>query len=78
MELLEQAKSIVEECKDEEQEYLDNMPESFRNGDKGSTAESNASELESAECSVDEAVDDLSSICDKIDAAISSVEGGQE
>lgn len=41
--------SAVEYIKDEEQEYFDNMPESLQGGDKGQQAESNVSELESAQ-----------------------------
>lgn len=78
VDLLEQAKSIIEECKDEEQEYYDNMPESFQSGDKGSTAESNVENLDLAECSIEGAVDDLNSVVEKIDEAISNTEGGQE
>jgi hypothetical protein len=36
---LEQIKSEIEECRDEEQEYLYNMPESFQSSDKGTTTE---------------------------------------
>ena len=75
---LEEAKSIIEECKDEEQEYYDNMPESFQQSDKGTTAENNVSELESSEYSIDNAIDDLQGIIEKIDDAISSAENGQE
>lgn len=76
--LIEQAKTIIEECKDEEQEYHDNMPESFQQGDKGSTAESNISELENAEYALEGAIDDLGGIIEKLDEATSSAENGQE
>lgn len=38
--LIEQAKEILQECLDEEQEYFDNMPESIQNGEKGERAQS--------------------------------------
>ncbi|OHV24925.1 hypothetical protein EOS93_25295 [Rhizobium sp. RMa-01] len=38
--MIEEAKSILETCRDEEQDYYyDNMPESFQNGDKGDVAQ---------------------------------------
>lgn len=36
--LISQAKDILEQCRDDEQEYYDNMPESFQNGNKGEVA----------------------------------------
>lgn len=38
----------LEALKDEEQEYFDNMPEGFQTGEKGQTAESAISELDTA------------------------------
>ena len=35
---LEDLKSIIEPLKDEEQEYIDNMSENLRNGDRAATA----------------------------------------
>lgn len=62
VELLNQAQSIIEECRDEEQEYYDNMPESFQNGERGEAAlaaidmmESALSEIEGAVSSAEEA-----------------------
>lgn len=50
--------AAIEEIKDEEQAYFDNMPESFQNGDKGSKSQ--------------EAIDALEEI--DIDNIISSLE----
>ena len=36
---LEEAKGALESARDEEQDYLNNMPESFQNGEKGQTAQ---------------------------------------
>ena len=44
----------VEELKDEEQEYYDNMPESFQSGDKGQQAEQAVDTLDSAMQSLEE------------------------
>lgn len=35
LELISQAKDILEEVKDEEQEAFDNLPESFQYGERG-------------------------------------------
>lgn len=55
--LMEEAQGILETCKDEEQEYYDNMPESFQNGEKGSAAQEATSALECACDSLTEAID---------------------
>jgi uncharacterized coiled-coil DUF342 family protein len=47
-ETAEEFKTRAEEIRDEEQEYFDNMPESFQNGDKGDNAQSVVSELDAA------------------------------
>ena len=46
--LINQAKGILEECRDDEQEYYDNMPENLQNGDKGNTAQEGIGVLEEA------------------------------
>lgn len=50
---LDEAKGIIEECRDEEQEYFDNMPESLQSGDRGAAAQ--------------EAIDTMDSVADAID-----------
>lgn len=37
--LLDEFRSKIEDIRDGEQEYLDNMPESFQNGEKGEKAQ---------------------------------------
>lgn len=44
----DELKERIEAVRDEEQEYFDNMPESFQQGDKGSMAEEAISNLDSA------------------------------
>ena len=39
IQLLDEAKEILETARDEEQEYFDSMPESLQGGDKGQEAE---------------------------------------
>lgn len=46
--LVDEAIAIVEEMKDEEQDYYDQMPESFQGGEKGESAQTAIDELESA------------------------------
>lgn len=45
---IEEAKSIIEAVKDEEQEAFDGMPENMQQGDRGSAMESAVSNLEDA------------------------------
>lgn len=64
---LEELKSVLEDkhsgdadtLHDEEQDYFDNMPESFQQGDRGQAAEAAADAIESAKDSIDEAVSAL-------------------
>lgn len=64
VELLEEAQSIIESCRDEEQEYMDNMPENLQESEKYYAAE--------------EAVNNMDEVYDKIDEVINSVESAME
>ena len=46
--MVETAKGILEACRDEEQDYFDNMPESFQSGQKGEEAQAAIDALEEA------------------------------
>lgn len=59
---LEDLKGEVEQARDDEQEYLDNMPESLQGGDKGQAAEAAISALEQAIEALETAVDALQGI----------------
>lgn len=37
--MIDEAKTLLETCRDDEQEYFDNMPESFQSGEKGELAQ---------------------------------------
>jgi uncharacterized coiled-coil DUF342 family protein len=66
---LDDIRSQLETIRDEEQDYFDNMPESFQSGDKGQAAESAVSYL-------DEAIGSIESI--ELDDAIGSLESAGE
>lgn len=55
--LIERGLEILETCRDEEQEYYDNMPESFQNGDKGQSATAAVDVLETAIDQIREGID---------------------
>jgi ribosome recycling factor len=55
--MLEEAKADLETARDEEQDYYDNMPESFQGGDKGDTAQNSIDALEEAINAMDEVID---------------------
>lgn len=59
--LLHDAQEIIETCRDEEQDYLDSMPESFQGGEKGSMAESAIENMESAMNGIEEALSGVES-----------------
>src|SRR3546814_19074919 len=47
-ERLDEAKQLLEAIRDDEQDYYDNMPESFQGGDKGCAAEAAIDQLSTA------------------------------
>lgn len=59
IELIEQARSIIECAKDEEQEYADNMPESLQESEKHERAEEIAYSLEELLDSLSDAVETI-------------------
>ena len=59
---LEDLKGEVEQARDDEQDYLDNMPESLQGGDKGQAAEAAVSALESAIEALETAIDALGEV----------------
>jgi len=50
---------FIDSLKDDEQEYFDNMPESFQNSEKGEAAQAAVDAFDSALASIDEAKDFL-------------------
>ena len=58
---LEEIKGMVEDARDEEQEYYDNMPEGFQNGEKGDAAQT--------------CIDGLQSIADELDELLGYIDG---
>lgn len=53
---LEHIKSVFENIRDEEQDYYDNMPESFRNGEKGQNVEQAVTYLDDVISNLEEAI----------------------
>lgn len=60
--LMEQAKDIIVEVREEEEEKLENMPESFRCGEKGEQMETYIEYLNEAEEKADDAICNLNEI----------------
>lgn len=58
---LDSVMSIVEDAASEEQEYFDNMPEGFQQGEKGERADEVASELEEARSNLEDCLNALES-----------------
>lgn len=56
---LEECATDVDAVHGDEQEYYDNMPESFQNGDKGSTVQEALDALEAAQDGITQAIDGL-------------------
>lgn len=62
IELMEQAKDIITELREEEEEKLDNMPEGIRYSEKGEQIETAMEYLQEAENQADEAICNLGEI----------------
>lgn len=60
--LIEQAKDIIIEVREEEEEKLENMPESFRYGERGEQMETYIEYLNEAEEKADDAICNLNEI----------------
>lgn len=58
---IEGLRVALEELKDQESEYFDNMPESLQSGDKGQVAEEAVAQMEEALDALDTALDCINS-----------------
>lgn len=56
---LEELKEQITNVMSEEQEYYDNIPENLQMSEKAENSQNAISELENAECSIDEAISSL-------------------
>ena len=59
VELLEEALSIIELCKDEEQEAFDNLPDSFQESERGEKMDEYIYYMEDVMMSIENAADTL-------------------
>lgn len=66
-EKIQEASSIVETCKDEEEESYDNLPEGVQDSERGEAMEENASQL-------DDAMSELESIGDSVGEQIDLIQ----
>ena len=56
---MEEAKTIVDECRDEEQDGFDNLSEGLQCSERGVAMEEAASNLDSASDSIQDAIDNI-------------------
>lgn len=56
IEILTHSRDEIETLAGEEEDYRDNMPESFQDGEKGQTAEAATDNFEEAKDMIDEAI----------------------
>lgn len=71
---IDNAKVDVEDNKDGEQEYFDNMPEGLQSGEKGSAAEQAVSDMEDAVNILEEAVEAFQTIVEKLEEAADKID----
>ena len=62
IDLLSEAKEIIEDVQEQEQEYMDNMPESMQDGEKGMKVNEGLQALGDADMSCEEAIEHLQEI----------------
>lgn len=55
--LLREAQAIIQQARDEEQEYRDNLPENMQSGERADAIDGNISCLEDADQAIDEICD---------------------
>jgi type II secretory pathway pseudopilin PulG len=58
-ELLREAQAIIQQARDEEQEYRDNLPDNMQDGERADAIDGNISCLEDADQAIDEICDTL-------------------
>lgn len=61
-EMLRDAYSIIESCKDDEEEAYDNLPESFQDGERGGEMQEYIDTMEEALDQIDEAANAIEEI----------------
>lgn len=71
----EEAKEMIENARDEEQEYKDNMPENMQDGEKGSMADSAIDNLENAASAAESYIDELNTANDELQTVIDRLQG---
>lgn len=69
-ESIEGAKTIIETCKDEEQECYDGLPESMQEGEKGDAMQENIDDLDEAYYNIEDWPDTVDETVKKIQEAI--------
>ncbi len=57
--MLDEARAIIEDCRDEEQDYFDNIPENMQDGERAQISEA------AIEC-MDTAIDSLEEVIDNV------------
>lgn len=62
LEMLAEARSIIEAMQEEEQEAFDNMPEGLQESERGQTVEENAERLEEIAGCIEEQEEELEDI----------------
>lgn len=62
---LEAQNELLQSCAEEEQDYLDNIPENLQESTKYANAEENVEDLDSAVESLNEAIDSIQSAIDR-------------
>lgn len=67
-------KADLEGIKDDEQEYFSNMPENMQQGERGSAAEQAVNELEEASCCIDNVLESMDELIEKLDALDGEIE----
>ena len=57
--MLDEARAIIEECRDEEQDYFDNIPENMQDGERAQISEAAIDCMDAAIDSLEEVIDNV-------------------
>jgi hypothetical protein len=70
----DQAHDILESCRDDEQEYYDNMPESIQGGEKGCNAEQDVATMEEVISALEAFRDEVGSEGGDVEEIVSAID----
>lgn len=73
----DEPKELAEAMRDEEQEYIDNMPEAFQNGEKGERASEARDQLDTATDKLNEVAEGITQLSDTLQEVLEALDSAK-